>query len=41
MLSGHADGSVVRFFFEDDGSGEAQVSHTVIRTGKPYCDKDR
>ena len=25
ILSGHADGSVVRFFFDDEGSGESQV----------------
>lgn len=25
ILSGHADGSVVRYFLEDDGTGEAQV----------------
>lgn len=24
ILSGHADGSVVRFFFEDEGTGESQ-----------------
>jgi len=26
ILSGHADGSVVRYFLEDEGSGETQVS---------------
>lgn len=25
ILSGHADGSIVRFFFDDEGSGESQV----------------
>lgn len=25
ILSGHADGTVVRFFFDDEGSGESQV----------------
>ena len=26
IISGHADGSVVRFFFEDEGTGESQVN---------------
>jgi len=26
ILSGHADGSIVRFFFDDEGSGDSQVS---------------
>lgn len=26
ILSGHADGTVVRYFFDDEGSGETQVS---------------
>ena len=25
ILSGHADGTVVRYFFDDEGSGESQV----------------
>lgn len=25
ILSGHADGTIVRFFFDDEGSGESQV----------------
>ena len=25
ILSGHADGAVVRFFFDDEGSGDSQV----------------
>jgi len=27
ILSGHADGSIVRFFLEDEGTGETQVSN--------------
>lgn len=26
ILSGHSDGTVVRYFFDDEGSGESQVS---------------
>ena len=26
VLTGHADGSIVRYFFEDEGTGESQVS---------------
>ncbi|EDV25844.1 uncharacterized protein TRIADDRAFT_24195 [Trichoplax adhaerens] len=36
ILSGHADGSIVRYFFDDDGSGGAQgqiIKHSV----PPYC----
>lgn len=25
ILSGHSDGTVVRYFFDDEGSGESQV----------------
>ncbi|KAG8538783.1 hypothetical protein GDO81_022090, partial [Engystomops pustulosus] len=25
ILSGHADGTIVRYFFDDEGSGESQV----------------
>ena len=25
ILSGHADGSIVRYFFDDEGSGDSQV----------------
>ena len=25
FLSGHADGSIVRFFFDDEGTGDQQV----------------
>lgn len=28
ILSGHADGTVVRYFFDDEGSGESQVPET-------------
>lgn len=28
ILSGHADGSIVRFFLEDEGTGETQVSNS-------------
>lgn len=27
ILSGHADGAIVRYIFEDDGSGLTQVSY--------------
>lgn len=30
ILSGHADGTVVRYFFDDDGSGESQVQYTPV-----------
>ena len=26
ILSGHADGSIIRYFFDDEGSGDSQVS---------------
>ena len=29
VLTGHADGSVVRYFFEDEGSGESQVTRVI------------
>lgn len=29
ILSGHADGAIVRYIFEDDGSGLTQVSMLV------------
>jgi hypothetical protein len=25
ILSGHADGSIIRYFFDDEGSGDSQV----------------
>lgn len=28
ILSGHADGTIVRYFFDDEGSGESQVRGT-------------
>jgi len=28
ILSGHADGSIVRYFLEDEGTGETQVSNS-------------
>lgn len=31
ILSGHADGSIVRFFFDDEGSGESQVSKILLQ----------
>ena len=32
FLSGHADGSIVRFFFDDEGTGDQQVkfSHNEL-----------
>lgn len=30
ILSGHADGSVVRYFLEDEGTGETQVRITWL-----------
>lgn len=30
MLSGHADGTVVRYFFDDEGSGESQVLYPIL-----------
>ena len=29
FLSGHADGSIVRFYFDDEGTGDQQVSCTA------------
>lgn len=26
ILSGHADGSIIRYFFDDEGSGDTQVT---------------
>lgn len=26
FLSGHADGAIVRYFFDDEGSGDSQVN---------------
>lgn len=34
ILSGHADGTIVRFFFDDEGSGESQVSKILIQWAK-------
>lgn len=34
ILSGHADGTVVRYFFDDEGSGESQV--LIFDTGVFY-----
>jgi len=31
ILSGHADGTIVRFFFDDEGSGESQVSKILLQ----------
>lgn len=31
ILSGHADGTIVRFFFDDEGSGESQVSKILFQ----------
>lgn len=28
IISGHADGTVVQYFFDDEGSGESQVQFT-------------
>lgn len=30
ILSGHIDGAIVRYFFDDEGSGLSQVIHKVI-----------
>lgn len=30
ILSGHADGTVVRYFFDDEGSGESQVDNCSV-----------
>jgi hypothetical protein len=30
FLSGHADGAIVRYFFDDEGSGDTQVCLTRI-----------
>jgi intraflagellar transport protein 172 len=35
ILSGHADGSIVRFFFDDEGTGDAQVDLTHTLTTMP------
>lgn len=32
FLSGHADGAIVRYFFDDEGSGDTQVGLTRIFT---------
>lgn len=29
ILSGHADGTIVRYFFDDEGSGESQVRKSL------------
>lgn len=34
ILSGHADGTIVRFFFDDEGSGESQVSKILLPWAK-------
>lgn len=34
ILSGHADGTIVRFFFDDEGSGESQVSKILFQRAK-------
>ena len=32
ILSGHADGTVVRYFFNDEGSGDSQVpTHLLLK----------
>lgn len=31
ILSGHADGTIVRFFFDDEGSGESQVLKVLLQ----------
>lgn len=36
ILSGHADGSIIRYFFDDEGSGDAQVIH-IIALGLFLC----
>ncbi|KFM78843.1 Intraflagellar transport protein 172-like protein, partial [Stegodyphus mimosarum] len=36
VISGHADGSVVRFFFDDEGSGDLQ-GKIIIHTCPPYA----
>uniref|UniRef100_W5KZE2 Intraflagellar transport protein 172 homolog n=1 Tax=Astyanax mexicanus TaxID=7994 RepID=W5KZE2_ASTMX len=36
ILSGHADGTVVRYFFEDEGSGESQ-GKLLTHTCPPYA----
>ncbi|XP_064911402.1 intraflagellar transport protein 172 homolog isoform X1 [Columba livia] len=36
ILSGHADGSIVRFFFDDEGSGESQ-GKLVVHPCPPYA----
>ena len=30
IISGHADGTIVRYFFEDEGSGLARVSRMAV-----------
>lgn len=30
FLSGHADGAIVRYFFDDEGSGDTQVSRCCL-----------
>ncbi|GAB1297222.1 Intraflagellar transport protein 172 homolog [Apodemus speciosus] len=40
ILSGHADGTIVRYFFDDDGSGESQAlawaTNSIVAAG---CDR--
>lgn len=36
ILSGHADGTIVRFFFDDEGSGESQVSKILLKWRNSY-----
>uniref|UniRef100_H0ZWS4 Intraflagellar transport protein 172 homolog n=1 Tax=Taeniopygia guttata TaxID=59729 RepID=H0ZWS4_TAEGU len=36
ILSGHADGTIVRFFFDDEGSGESQ-GKLVVHPCPPYA----
>lgn len=37
VLSGHADGTVVRYFFDDEGSGEAQVATASGAVASQQC----
>ena len=32
LISGHADGTIIRFMFEDDGTGLAGVSYIIANT---------
>lgn len=36
ILSGHADGTIVRYFFDDEGSGESQVLNGSLEK-TPSC----